>query len=208
MVRYVRARAVTSETPACCSMSERKRSRAVEKWPRANSLWARSKALSAAASSREGWRGTCVGAGLAALRCVGAAFVWPLVAFAGADLRGGDFVAGFFLAGAVWRALPADCFAGGFAGLFFAVVRNRFGTEAVFAGAAFRTGAFSATRLGLGFADFAVSLRLLAEDFGEALCGAGREEVLFEPLMTGSLMRSTRFSQIASHEGSRRPPAA
>jgi hypothetical protein len=107
--------------------------------------------------------------------------------------------AGFFLAGAAARALPGACFEWDFAGLFFAETREAFGAAAVFAGAAFRTGAFSATRLGLGFADFAVSLRLLAEDLGEALCGAGREGVLFAPLITGSLMRSTRFSQIASH---------
>jgi len=67
-----------------------------------------------------------------------------------------------------------------------------------FAGAALRTGAFSAAaRLGLGFAAAALNLRLLAEDFGAA-CGAGREELLFAPLMTGSLMRSTRFSENAS----------
>jgi hypothetical protein len=80
-----------------------------------------------------------------------------------------------------------------------------------FAGAAFRTGAFSAAaRFGLGFADCAFSLRLLAEDLGAEPCGAGREELLLAPLMTGSLMRSTRFSQIASQSslGSRRPPAA
>jgi hypothetical protein len=132
-----------------------------------------------------------------------------VAAFAGADLRGGGFAADFFLAGAAARALPGACFEEDFAGDFFAEEREAFEAEAVFAGAAFRTGAFSATRLGLGFADFAVSLRLLAEDFGEALCGAGREEVLFAPLMTGSLMRSTRFSQIASQQKrSRRPPAA
>ena len=76
-----------------------------------------------------------------------------------------------------------------------------------FARVAFRTGAFSAAaRLGLGFAAFAVTLRPLAEDFG-ALCGAGREELLFAPLMTGSLMRSTRFSQNASpREG--KPPTS
>src|SRR5919202_1128062 len=143
-------------------MSERKRSRAVEKWPRANSLWARSKALSAGASARD---------------------------------------------------LPAARFACAFAGVFFAAARDRVGAEAVFfgagaafAGAALRTGAFSATRLGLGFADLAVSLRLLAEDFDEALCGAGREEVLFAPLMTGSLMRSTRFSRITSPLG--KPPTS
>src|SRR5436305_3448646 len=99
MVRYVRARAVTSETPACCSMSERKRSRAVEKLPRTNSLWARSKDLSAAASSREGCRGgvgTCFGAP----RCTAAfeAFVaWALADLVGADLRGFGFAANFFL---------------------------------------------------------------------------------------------------------------
>jgi hypothetical protein len=68
-----------------------------------------------------------------------------------------------------------------------------------FAGAAFFTGAFSAAaRFGLGFAACAVTLRLFAGDFGAEGCGAGREELLFAPLMTGSLMRSTRFSQNAS----------
>ena len=67
------------------------------------------------------------------------------------------------------------------------------------AGAAFRTGGFAAAaRFGLGFAAWVVNLRPLAEAFGAALCGAGREELLFAPLMTGSLMRSTRFSENAS----------
>ena len=67
------------------------------------------------------------------------------------------------------------------------------------AGAAFRTGGFAAAaRFGLGFAASVVNLRPLAEAFGAALCGAGREELLFAPLMTGSLMRSTRFSENAS----------
>src|SRR5205823_6729047 len=122
----------------------------------------------------------------------------PLAGFAGACLRGCGFAAGFVLVGAAGRALAVGRFVCGFAGAFFADAREVFGAEEVFAGVAFRTGAFSAARLGLGFADFAVSLRLLAEDFCEALCGAGREELLFAPLMTGSLMRSTRFSQIAS----------
>jgi hypothetical protein len=62
-----------------------------------------------------------------------------------------------------------------------------------FAGVALRTGAFSAAaRFGLGRAALAVTLRLLAEDLGEALGGAGREDVRLAPLMTGSLMRSTR----------------
>src|SRR5437763_991123 len=168
-------------------MSERKSSRAVEKWPRANSLCARSKALSAAASSREGCRGAGVGAGLAALRCAGADFAEalaaPLAGFAGACLRGCGFAAGF-LAGAAGRALAVGRFVCGFAGAFFADAREVFGAEEVFAGVAFRTGAFSAARLGLGFADFAVSLRLLAEHFCEALCGAGLEEGLFAHLLS------------------------
>ena len=67
------------------------------------------------------------------------------------------------------------------------------------AGAAFRTGGFAAAaRFGLGFAASVVNLRPLARAFGAALCGAEREELLFAPLMTGSLMRSTRFSENAS----------
>ncbi|HWW76834.1 MAG TPA: hypothetical protein VNZ44_15655, partial [Pyrinomonadaceae bacterium] len=81
-----------------------------------------------------------------------------------------------------------------------------------FAGAAFRTGGFAAAaRFGLGFAASVVNLRPLAEAeaFGAALCGAGREELLFAPLMTGSLMRSTRFfrERFPWGQGSRRPPA-
>jgi len=114
--------------------------------------------------------------------------------------------AGFFfpaaaLGRAAGRAFPTAFFVGlGFACRLtcFDAGRDAFGAEADLAGAAFRTGAFCAARLGLGFADLVVSLRLLAEDFGEAPCGAVREELLFAPLMTGSLMRSTRFSQIAS----------
>jgi hypothetical protein len=91
-----------------------------------------------------------------------------------------------------------DCFAAGRAG-FEDLLADLVAADDL-AGEAFRTGAFSAAaRFGLGFADCAVSLRLLAEDLGAELCGAGREELLFAPLMTGSLMRSTRFSQIASH---------
>jgi hypothetical protein len=188
-------------------MSERKRSRAVPKCPRANSLWARSKDLSAAASSREGCLGGA-GVGLDA-GFAGAAFVvvWALNVFAGADFWGcglasGRFVPDLAFAGAAARDFPPAGFAafgfaaGRFVGL--AVGRADFAFEVDFAGDAFRTGAFSATRLGFGWADLAVSLRPLAEDFDEALCGAGREAVLFAPLMTGSLMRSTRFSQIAS----------
>ncbi len=69
------------------------------------------------------------------------------------------------------------------------------------AGAAFRTGAFSAAaRFGFGLADLALSLPLLAEVFDEALCGAVREEAFFAPLMTGSLMRCTRFSQMTPNQ--------
>ncbi len=121
------------------------------------------------------------------------------------------------------RALPAAFFAGAGRAVgrfvcFEAGVCLAAGREVLddleekadgFAGAALRTGAFSAAaRLGLGFAAAAVSLRLLAVDFGAALCGAGREELLFAPLMTGSLMRSTRFSQIASREKEAAEPRA
>lgn len=199
-------------------MSERKRSRAVVKFPRANSLCARSKALSAAASSREGWRGG-VGVCLATGRCgaeadFAAAFdALDFDVFAGADFTE-DFAAAFegFAAGLLFAdfagadGLAAAFFAGaGFAASRFegfADERADFEAGADFvdlAGEAFRTGAFSAAaRLGLGFAAFAVTLRPLAEDFCEALCGAGREELLLAPLILGSLMRSTRFSQIAS----------
>ena len=104
-----------------------------------------------------------------------------------------------FFAGAGFDAGRFDCFEAG-----DCLAAGRDGLDDLdeaddFAGAALRTGAFSAAaRLGLGFAAAAVTLRLLAEDFGAALCGAGREELLFAPLMTGSLMRSTRFSQNAS----------
>jgi hypothetical protein len=117
-------------------------------------------------------------------------------------LASGRFVLDLAFAGAAARVLPIAGFlafgfvAGRLVGLM--VGRADFAFEADFAGAAFRTGAFSAERLGFGLADLVVSLRPLAEDFDEALCSAGREAVLFAPLMTGSLMRSTRFSQIAS----------
>ena len=78
-----------------------------------------------------------------------------------------------------------------------------------FAGEAFFTGAFSAAvRFGFGFADSPVGLRVLPADFDAALCGAGREELLFAPLMTGSLMRSTRFSQNASRIQGRPPTSS
>lgn len=80
---------------------------------------------------------------------------------------------------------PADCFRAG---------REAFAAGTDFFGAALRTGAFSAAErfgLGLGRADLTLSLRL-AEDFEEALPGAGREVFLFAPLITGSLMRSTQ----------------
>src|SRR2546423_5677077 len=186
-------------------MSARKRSRAEAKLPRANAWWARSNDWSAAASSREGCRGGA-GAGLTAVLCAAAFVAWALAVLAGADLRGCGLAAGFFfpataLARAAGRAFPTTFFVGlDFAGRLacFDAGRAAFGAEADLAGVAFRTGAFCAARLGLGFADLVVSLRLLAEVFGEAPCGAGREELLFAPLMTGSLMRSTRFSQIAS----------
>src|ERR1043165_4119732 len=88
-------------------MSERKSSRAVVKLPRANSLCARSKALSAAASSREGWRGG-VGVCLDAGRCgAAAAFdAWAFEDFAGADFAA-DFAGCCFADG-----LPFADFAG------------------------------------------------------------------------------------------------
>src|ERR1051325_605970 len=105
-------------------MSERKRSRAVVKLPRANSLCARSKALSAAASSREGWRG-CWGACLAAGRCGCAAADLDACAFdvfAGADFDA-DFVRDFEGCGldAVLPLAEADfAGAGDFPAAFFA----------------------------------------------------------------------------------------
>jgi hypothetical protein len=130
----------------------------------------------------------------------------------GCDLAGGaDFFAGADLAGAACALPPAldagaDFGAGRFDG--FAAADGLAAGRAVlvdlvleledFAGAAFRTGGFAAAaRFGLGFAAAVVNLRPLAEAFGAALCGAGREELLFAPLMTGSLMRSTRFSENA-----------
>src|SRR2546423_9495715 len=83
-------------------MSARKRSRAEAKLPRANSLWARSNDLSAAASSREGCRGGA-GAGLAAVLFAAAfvAFVaCDLAVLAGAGLRGRRFGPRFFFPGA------------------------------------------------------------------------------------------------------------
>jgi hypothetical protein len=117
----------------------------------------------------------------------------PAAFFAGAGLAAGRFDC--FEAG--------DCLAAG-----RDVLEDLEAADDLAAGAAFRTGAFSAAaRLGLGFAAAAVNFRLLTEDFDTALCGAGREELLFAPLMTGSLMRSTRFSQIASpSEG--KPPTS
>src|SRR5215210_5798497 len=82
-------------------MRARKCSRAAVKLPRMKSLWARSKALSAAASSREGWRGgvgACLGADLAAgadLCAAGAVLVAAgLDALAGAALTGCDLDGG------------------------------------------------------------------------------------------------------------------
>ena len=116
----------------------------------------------------------------------GAACDLPTALAAGADLDAGAvFFDGF---------AAADCLAAGRAGLFDLVLELE-----AFAGAAFRTGGFAAAaRFGLGFAAAEVSLRPLAGALGAALCGAGREELLFAPLMTGSLMRSTRFSENAS----------
>ena len=151
-------------------------------------------------------------------------------ALAGACFAEGVCVAGLFLAvagldSAAW-AFPPDFLA---AAAFGAGLFDAFAAGACFAagracledlaadlaaaadlrGAAFFTGAFSAAaRFGLGFADSPVGLRPLPEDFGAALCGAGREELLFAPLMTGSLMRSTRFSQNASHAKGKPPTSS
>jgi hypothetical protein len=140
----------------------------------------------------------------------------------GCDLaRAADFFAGAAFDAAAWAlppALPAgaalaaagrfdgfvvlDCLAAGRVDLVDLAIGEDF------AGAAFRTGGFAAAaRLGLGFAASVVNLRPLAEAFGAALCGAGREELLFAPLMTGSLMRSTRFSENAS-PGEGKPPTS
>ena len=110
-----------------------------------------------------------------------------------ADFAGADALTPAFFAGAGFGAGHFDCLAD------VRAVLDALDDGADFAGEAFRTGAFSAVpRLGLGFAAFVVTLRPLAEDFCEALCGAGREELLLAPFILGSLMRSTRFSQIAS----------
>jgi hypothetical protein len=185
-----------------------KRSRAVAKSPRVKTLCARSKALSAAASSCEGCLGAGAGVGLAAGRCDAAfaagafeGFDGLAACFWGLGLGAGLFLAAAFVFGE-GRAFPPAFFAGfDFAGLLACFEAGRELLAADFAGAAFRTGGFcAAARLGLGFADLADGLRLLAEDFCGALCGAVREEPLLAPLMTGSLMRSTRFSQIASEK--------
>ena len=104
-----------------------------------------------------------------------------------------------FFAGAGFGAGRFDCFEAGDCLAAGREVLDDLEEADDFAGEALRTGAFSATaRLGLGFAAAAFNLRPLADDFGAALCGAGREELLLAPLMTGSLMRSTRFSENAS----------
>ncbi|HEX8853607.1 MAG TPA: hypothetical protein VF754_08980, partial [Pyrinomonadaceae bacterium] len=90
-----------------------------------------------------------------------------------------------------------------FEGLAAALGRADFAAvEDFLMGVALRTGAFSAAeRFGsapAGRAGFVVTLRLLAEALDVALGdAAGREAGLLAPFMTGSLMRSTRFSQIA-----------
>jgi hypothetical protein len=111
-----------------------------------------------------------------------------------------DFLGG---AGAAARVLPLAAAFGAACGRFADLADlplEAAAVLAVLAGVALRTGAFSAAERfpkGFGDADLDVSLRFLAEDFGAALCGAGREEDLLSALMTESLMRSTRFSQIA-----------
>src|ERR687884_617742 len=87
-------------------MSARKCSRAAAKLPRVKSLWARSKALSAAASSREGWRGGFGAWRGAALWAAGALFdAAAFEALAGACFAGCDWdFAGLFRAGAAFDA--------------------------------------------------------------------------------------------------------
>ena len=99
--------------------------------------------------------------------------------------------------------LPLAAWPGGRALVAFRPRRGTFSGErpADFCRVALRTGAFSAAERfgrGDGRGGFAATLRLLAEDFDVTLWdAAGREASLLAPLMTGSLMRSTRFSQIA-----------
>jgi hypothetical protein len=115
-----------------------------------------------------------------------------------------DLDAGADLEGAAVRfdAFAADCLTVGRAALVDLVLGLEVFALEDFAGAAFRTGGFkAAARFAVGFAASVVSLRLLGEALGAARCGAGREELLFAPLMTGSLMRSTRFSENASLRG-------
>lgn len=126
--------------------------------------------------------GLPVGAGLAGALFFGAAFAGATGGFflLAAVSAGRDFAAMVLAFGAV-----LDCFGAGRAGL---------AAGADFFGVALRTGAFSAAErfgLGCGRADLTLTLRL-AEDFEEALLGAGREVFLFAPLITGSLMRSTQ----------------
>jgi hypothetical protein len=85
----------------------------------------------------------------------------------------------------------------------FVAGREAFAGGADFFGVALRTGAFSAAeRFGFGWGCAVLTLTLrLAEDFVEALLGAGREVFLFAPLITGSLMRSTQVFTDKPREG-------
>jgi hypothetical protein len=163
-------------------------------------LWARSKAFKAAASSRDGCRGgfgTNLGTGFGGGAGFGLTVLTDLAVLAGATFRGFAFESGtaFFGFAAFGRAFCA-AFLGFATGLdCFRAGRAVFATAADFFGTALRTGAFSAADFfgfGLGRADLTLTLRL-AEDFEDAEDGAGREEFLFAPLITGSLMRSTQI---------------
>src|ERR1041384_753704 len=204
----MRARAVTSEACGCCSIRARNDCRASAKRPRDKSLCARSNARIAAISSCEGF-GRGAGRGGVCVRAGGAAcfVVRPLTAGAWragfAAVRLAAFVAALLLAGGAFFvglaragclpfvvfgvALPAWllAFLAGLAGLLVFLV-------------ALCTGGFTApARLarGLGRAAFACNLRLLAVDAEEALRVAGRGVGRLTPLMTDSLMRSSRFSK-------------
>ena len=118
---------------------------------------------------------------------VGVRFGWGLADAA----RAGAFFAGFV-------ALPRGAFdffgavARLEAALLVAVERAAF-PEVAPAFVALRTGAFLPVgRLASGFgrADFALSLRVFADDVAEAPRVFGREAGLLTPLMMGSLMRS------------------
>jgi hypothetical protein len=140
--------------------------------------------------------------------CLGAAFAGV------AALRGCCCAAGLFevlLEGVAGLRLGALDFLASVACLDLAAgVRAVLAAAAadVFALAALRTGAFSAAeRFGFGWGCAALTLTLrLAEDFVEALLGAGREVFLFAPLITGSLMRSTQVFTDSPRKGPPQTP--